>query len=342
VVGRRGSELTGEALRLGLETLPLPFRAEWDPVTAFKIARLAKAAKRPVLHAHTAHAASTGRIASLLSGVPYVAHRRVDFPLDGAISRWAKYEPAGRVVAVSEAIRSVLLRSGLEAQKIEVVCDGLPVGAQECRRAGVAEGRFTPARPLERARRRSELAREFNLDGDAAWVGNLAALVPHKDHDNLIAAALVVFLKRPDTIFLIAGEGPEGPRLLSRLKRMNLLGKFILLGQLADPVVLLKSIDVFALSSWGEGMGSVLLEASACGAPIAATSAGGIPEIVEDGRSGLLCPPRNPEALAGAILKLLDDRALAARLSKGALARLPDFGLDRMARQMEAVYERVA
>ena len=148
-------------------------------------------------------------------------------------------------------------------------------------------------------------------------------------------------MKNRDAFFLSGGEGREGPRLLEQIKRMDLAGKVLLLGHIQDPVSLLKSLDIFALSSWGEGMGSVLLEAAACGIPIAATTAGGIPEIVSDGRSGLLAPPRNPETLAANILKLMDDAALARRLREQALKQLSQFGLRRMAKRMEGIYERV-
>ena|SRR3569832_1787842 len=111
------------------------------------------------------------------------------------------------------------------------------------------------------------------------------------------------------------------------------------LGQRKDALQLLQSLDVYVQSSWGEGMGSVLIEAAACGVPIAATAAGGIPDVVEDGKTGLLAAPRAPEALAEAILKLCDDRALASRLAAEGLKRLPRFGLARMAADMEKIYD---
>ena len=89
-------------------------------------------------------------------------------------------------------------------------------------------------------------------------------------------------------------------------------------------------------------MGSVLIEAAACGVPIAATTAGGIPEVVEHGATGLLVAPRQPEALADALLKLCDDRALAGRLADEGLRRLPRFGLTRMASDMEKIYDSLA
>lgn len=301
---------------------------------------MAREAKNPLLHSHTGHTAALAALAGLGRAIPYVAHRRVDFPLSGSWSRRLKYGQAGAVVSVSNAIRAILIDCGVDQSKTAVVPDGLPADAEECLWAGMKEDRFTPpANPL-RLECRKALAAEFNIPLDAPWIGNLAALVPHKDHDNLIAAALLVLQKRPQAIFLIGGEGPEGQRLSAQIQRMGLTGRVWMLGQRQEPAALLKALDIFALSSWGEGMGSVLLEASACGVAIAATTAGGIPEIIEDGKSGLLARPRDPEALAQNILRLLDDPALAEKLSSAARARLPEFGLKRMGMRMEAVYAK--
>ena len=336
---RAGQELEAEAGRQGFETRFLPFLNEWDPVSAWRLAADARR-EGAVIHAHTSHAAGIGSLAAL-SGVPFVAHRRVDFAV-GPLARIFKYGRAGKTVAVSSAIAKMLREAGLPGNKIAVVLDGIPVTAEECAWAQVGKEHFKPA-PLEQKKEyRRSLAAEFDLDTTLTWVGNLAALVPHKDHDNLLAAALIVLLKRPKTVFLIAGRGPEEARLRDNVKRMGLLGKVVFLGQRADALPLLKSLDVYVQSSWGEGMGSVLIEAAACGVPIAATTAGGIPEVVEASRTGLLVPPRRPEELAEAILKLADDHALARRLADEGLRQLPRFGLSRMAADMEKIYDALA
>ena len=205
-----------------------------------------------------------------------------------------------------------------------------------------ARGPLLPPPAETKASLRREISERFGVPASGLWVGNLAALVPHKDHDTLLAAALLVSQRNGQSSFLIAGEGPEGPRLAQSIRRMGLAGKVFILGQVPDPAQLLKTLDLFVLSSWGEGMGSVLLEAAACGPAIAATTAGGIPEVVADQRSGLLVPPRDPEALAGALLRLLKDAGLRRRLSERARQDLRDFGLQRMARQMEEVYAAIA
>ena len=336
---RSGEELEAEARRQGFETRALPFFGEWDPLSA---CRLAADARREgaVIHAHTGHAAGLGGLASL-GGVPFVAHRRVDFPV-GFLARTFKYGRAGKTVAVSTAIAGILRDAGLPKEKISVVTDGLPVTAEESSWAQTDKNRFMPATAKQRTDYRRILSDEFQIDPAMIWIGNLAALVPHKDHDTLLAAAVIVLLKRPNARFLIAGRGPEEARLVQSVERMGLGGKVVFLGHREDPLPLLKSLDVYVQSSWGEGMGSVLIEAAACGVPIAATTAGGIPEVVENGRTGLLVPPRRPEDLAAAILTLADDRALARRLADEGLRRLPEFGLARMAADMEKIYDSLA
>ncbi len=339
ICARAGGELSSQAAHQGFEVRTYPFLGEWDPLTA---ARLAAAARHEgaLLHAHTGHAAGVCALASL-SGARWLAHRRVDFPVS-AFSARLKYGRAGAVVAVSGAIAKILREAGVPNTKLSVAPDGIPATAEECAWTGVDAARYRPPSPGEKAAYKAALAEEFGLDAGAPWVGNLAALVPHKDHDTLLAAAVIALLKRPDARVLIAGRGPEEARLSASIRRMGLSGKVLLVGHRADPVPLLKSLDVYAHSSWGEGMGSVLIEAAACGVPVAATSAGGIPEVVSGGETGLLVLPRHPEALAEAILRLLAEPQLSARLAAAARARLPRFGLARMADSMEELYDRLA
>ncbi|OGS41167.1 MAG: hypothetical protein A2506_00725 [Elusimicrobia bacterium RIFOXYD12_FULL_66_9] len=336
---RADGELAAQARHQGFEVRALPFLCELDLYSA---ARLAADARREnaVIHSHTGHAAGICALASL-AGIPFVAHRRVDFSV-GLIARSFKYGLASKTVAVSQAIAKILADSGLSPEKIAVVPDGIPVGAEENAWCQADEDRYMPPTTEQRNGYRRILSGELGLDPAMTWIGNLAALVPHKDHDTLLAAAVLVLFKRPDARFIIAGRGPEEARLAAAVRRLGLEGKVMLIGHREDAVPLLKSLDVYVQSSWGEGMGSVLIEAAACGVPRAATTAGGIPEVVADGETGLLVLPRNPEALADAIIRLIDDRVLARRLAAGASSRLSRFGLKRMGEDMERVYDAIA
>ncbi len=330
VCARAGGELEAEARRQGFATLS---------GSGLAIAMKASSAGA-ILHAHTGHAAGVAAW-SAWAGVPTVSHRRVDFAVNGLSARF-KYGSAGKIVCVSAAIAEIMKKAGAPAEKLAVIPDGLPVTAEESKWAGVPATRFAPPSAEERASCRKALAEEFGYEKDSLLIGNLAALVPHKDHDSLLAAALIVLLQRPNVKFLIAGRGPEEESLFESIKRMGMLGKVILMGHRENPEPILKALDIYVQSSWGEGMGSVLIEAAACGIPIAATTAGGIPEVVEDGATGLLVTPRHPEGMATNLIRLIDSSELRLRLAAEGRGRVSRFGLTRMANEMEKIYDSIS
>src|SRR4029078_5141700 len=145
---------------------------------------------------------------------------------------------------------------------------------------------------------------------DSATVDSVAALVPHKGQRHLIEAAAAVVRQCPDARFVIAGEGGLRPMLERHIKEHRLEKHVFLLGFRPDVLSVHKAFDVFVMSSVTEGLGTSLLDAMACGQPIVATTAGGMPEVVADGRTGLLVPPRDHDAMAAAIVRLLRDRRL--------------------------------
>lgn len=330
ICGRAGGELETEAKRQNFETAPSSFLSVLSRVRA----------EGAILHAHTSHAAGTAAWLAR-AGVPVVSHRRVDFPVTGLSAR-LKYGAAGRIVCVSKAIAQIMRSAGAPESKLAVIPDGLPVTAEESGWAAIDAARFAPPSVEERAARRKALADEFNFPPDSLLIGNLAALVPHKDHATLLAAAVIVLLQRPKVKFLIAGRGPEEADLFGSIRRMGLAGKVILMGHRDDAASVLKALDLYVQSSWGEGMGSVLIEAAACGIPVAATSAGGIPEVVSDGETGLLVDPRHPEGLAKILLRLIDDQELRGRFAAEGRKRVSRFGLTRMAADMEEIYDSIS
>jgi glycosyltransferase involved in cell wall biosynthesis len=133
------------------------------------------------------------------------------------------------------------------------------------------------------------------------------------------------------------------PALERQIKEHRLEKHVFLAGFRPDILSVHKAFDVFVMSSVTEGLGTSLLDAMACGKPIVATTAGGMPEIVVDGESGLLVPPRDHEAMADAIVALLRDDALRARMGQAGEARVRDrFSSERMVQDTLAVYRRVA
>jgi L-malate glycosyltransferase len=322
VAARRGEPLASRAAAAGLAVVDCGPASELDLRAAWRLRREMLSRRIEVVHAHTAHAVAIGAVATFGTGVPLVVARRVDFPLRAnAGTRW-KYGRAAKIVAVSNAVANVLVAGGVARSRISVVPDGVdlrrkvePASAETLAACGVA-----PNRPL---------------------VVQVAQLVGHKDPVNFVRAIAYANRVSPNLQALLVGDGPLRAEVTDEIQRLRLADVIRLTGYRDDADSLLAAASVACLSSREEGMGSVLLDAMAFGRPIAATRAGGIPEIVVDGESGLLAERENPEALGEAVARLATDRALANRLAAGGRSRVEEFSVERMTDRTIEVYERV-
>jgi glycosyltransferase involved in cell wall biosynthesis len=186
------------------------------------------------------------------------------------------------------------------------------------------------------------LHEELWLPQGSPIVGNIAALVPHKGQRHLVEAAALVVRQVPDARFVIAGEGELRTHLEAQIKHLGLEKHVLLTGFRPDVLSLLKAFDIFVMSSVTEGLGTSLLDAMACGKPIVATRAGGIPEVVVDGETGFLVPPRDHHAMADAIVRLLQDPALRERMGAAGLTRVRKrFTSEVMVSNTVRVYQRL-
>jgi len=317
----------------GLDLIPLAPRTEMDLSAAWKLSRLVKRLRPDILHAHDPHGIAMASLALSLGGVStdaaragtpsLVASRRVDFHLKGnSFSRW-KNRQVDCFVAASDAIRQMLLGDGIPADQVVTVHEGIDVD------------HVVSAPPVN-------VHEAFWLPHHAPIIGNVAALVPHKGQRYLIDAAHLVVQEIPDARFIILGEGELRDHLEKQVRDHALEKHVLLPGFRTDVLGCIKGFDLFAMSSVTEGLGTSLLDAMACRRAIVATSAGGIPEIVEDGVTGLLVPPRDAHALAAAIVRALKDAGLRERMGNAGFARVSErFSVDRMVAATAALYERL-
>jgi L-malate glycosyltransferase len=254
---------------------------------------------------------------------PLVAARRVDFHLRGsALSRW-KYRQVDCFICASEAIRQMLVGDGVPPTRAVTVHEGIDLE------------RVDAANP-------ASLHEELWLPHQAPIVGNVAALVPHKGQRHLIEAARLVLPQVPDARFVIAGEGELRSALERQIKDHRLDKHVLLAGFRPDVLSLHQAFDIFVMSSVTEGLGTSLLDAMAAGKPVVATRAGGIPEVVVDGETGFLVPPRDHGAMAAAIVKLLKDDGLRGTMGAAGRARAATmFSAERMVQDTLRVYERI-
>jgi len=312
----------------GLDLIPLAPTNEMDLTAAWRLSRLIKRLKPEIVHAHDPHGVAMAALAlsmsTELAKPPLIAARRVDFHLKGnSLSRW-KYRQVDCFICVSEAIRTMLIADGVPPARTVVVNEGIDLERVEA---------APPAK----------LHEELWLPRHAPIVGNVAALVRHKGQRYLIEAAAIVIRQIPDARFVIAGEGELRGALERQVKEHKLEKHVYLLGFRPDVLSLQKIFDVFVMSSVTEGLGTSLLDAMACAKPVVATAAGGIPEVVEDGLTGLLVPTRDPEAMAAAIVRLLNDAGLRRQMGEAALLSARErFSVERMVLDTLRVYQRVA
>jgi glycosyltransferase involved in cell wall biosynthesis len=318
---RPKAPLEARARAAGVPTLPLAggsLRALGDVVRA--------ARGFDLLHCHTARAHSLVTLAAPALRQPVVVTRRVDFrPSQSRFNRW-KYRRAARVICISEFIARQLEQWGVSRHKLIVIPSAVPM----------------PSSSDAAVRRAQEWRCQLNLSSDQKLVGNIAALVGHKDHATLLRAAREVAAQRKDIVFVIVGDGELRTDLEQLHRKLGLEGTVRFVGFLPQAEELLPAFDVFAMSSCMEGLGSIVLDAFAAGVPVAVTAGGGLPELVRDGQTGLLVPVSDASALANAIVRLLDQPDLAKKLIGNARAWVQEnFSVPRMAESYWRVYQEI-
>jgi glycosyltransferase involved in cell wall biosynthesis len=173
-------------------------------------------------------------------------------------------------------------------------------------------------------------------------IAHVARLAPEKDQETLLLAMKRVVSRFPECRLAILGEGPLKEQLIKMGGDLGLQGNLQWLGEVADVRPVLASARFSVLSSVTEGLPMAVLESLACGRPVVATSVGAVPEVVENGESGLVVPPRDPEALADAICTLLADPERSAAMGRSGRSRvLQGYGLSSIASATEEIYYRL-
>lgn len=321
------SPLHQKAEEAGLPVLPVRMKSELDLGAGFRIFRAMRRRVCRVAHFHDAHSVAVGGRAAAWAGVPLrVITRRVDFPLKrNAFSRRKYLKNVDAVIAISDGVKKVLLDGGVPASAIEVIASGID---------------FSVFREVSS---RDFLRKEFAFAPDDYLVGIVAALEDHKGHAYLFQATGILKERAPKVRLIVVGTGSLRMELEGQVRNLGVEDIVFFLGFREDVPRILASLDLFVLSSHLEGLGSSLLDAMASRLPVVATQTGGIPEIVIHGETGILVPPRDPQALAEAILRVYRDKELASRLAqKGFEFVQRRFSAEAMADKVLALYERLA
>lgn len=312
---------------LGVPVSRLGIHRWADPVCLVRLVRLIRGLRPDLIVTHLFKADVYGAMASIGTDIPLVSHKHNEDqfllnPLFGALGLTTASR-CRRLVAVSDAVaRFHTDRAGFPEERFVRVLHGI-------------EGEPPGLSP-------TELRRRFDVEEDSLLLGTAARLTPQKGLDTLIRAVkrLIEHDDRFRFTCLIAGVGEDRDGLTALCRSLGLEERVRLVGRVTDIPAFLQALDIFILPSRWEGLGVVLLEAMANGCPIVASRVGGIPEVIEDGRTGRLVPPDDPCTLAAAVMDLARDRSHRMRLARaGRSAFERRFTATRMAEEIAAVYE---
>lgn len=309
-----------------------------------QIADLIRKEDYRIIHTHTTKAGILGRIAARRSGVPVVIHTYHAFAWQVAyvsqVSTWRHYLAGLKerlYVAVERygASLSDALITVADMNKQEVITRKVaPPEKLSTIYSGIDLDRFRA-----KTHDRNELCRQFGLDPARPIVGMIGRLSIQKAPLDFVQAAKTALQSRPDAQFILVGDGPLAQAVQAAIGAEQ---RIRILGFREDVTEIFTVLDVFALSSLWEGLGRALTEAMIMNVPVTATRAGGIPELVIHGETGLLADPGDSAQLAWNIVWLLDHPDEARKMSERAMARVvPAFSGQHMVKQIEALYERV-
>ena len=311
----------------GVRTYVIPTHGIADWRWALQFRRLLRQERVDLVHAHEFDANVQGAFVATLSSIPLVAtvhgknyfweklRRRLAYRL---VSHWAT------MVAVSDNLKEFIVKNiGISPDRIKVVYNGVD------------------ALPYCEASDVSLCRRELGIPQGDHIVGVVGNLYPVKGHQYFIEGIPAVLQTCPNTSFLFAGRGELETQLKEQVHRLGLDKRVHFLGLRQDIPRILALLDVFVLPSLSEGLSMAILEAMIAGKPVVATKVGGNPELVVEGETGFLVPPRDSHALASRVATLLTNKQQAVQFAEQGRRRAEgQFSLATMVRAYQLLYEQ--
>ncbi len=321
-----------------LPTLTREVNPRKDVTTLRRLYRLFRDERPGLVHTHTSKAGALGRVAAWLAGVKTVVHTphgHVYYGHFDPVESWVFYcveralaSRTTHMIALTEAERDEHLQRGVgRSDRFAVIPSGIDLERFRL----VAERRDRHGRTAIPG---------LSLPSDAVVVGSVGWLTDVKGHGTLIEAVAKLAPTHLSVHLVIVGSGDRLSDYRARAARLGIADRVHFLGERRDVPDCLAGMDIFVLPSLNEGMGRALIEAMAAGLPVVASRVGGVPAVLEDGRSGRLVPPGDADALAAAIGALLAKPEDAMALARAGSARIGErFGAGAMVRAIESVYD---
>jgi glycosyltransferase involved in cell wall biosynthesis len=307
-----GSPLERRARAEGFQVHAIP-REFVRYAAARRLRKLLPARRFDVVHAHDPHGLTAAWLAGAHRRSGLVASRRVGYPLSRSALGLARYRATRRILAISQFVAQSVIASGIAPELVRVVYEGVEL----------------PAIPTPEMRLRARQL--WGVREGEVLLGCVGYLVPGKGQEVLLRALPAVRQRFPGCRLLLVGGGPCLANLERLARELEIEPGVTFAGFVEDVAEVYRALDVFLFPAIGEGLGSSLLAAMAHSLPVIAVASGGVNEIVESNRNGLLVPSPSWDEFAKAILHLLEDRAEAKRLAAAARERIAErFSADRM------------
>lgn len=322
-----GDAPIAQAIRsLNIEVIDLRVHHKADLTSLLRLYNLLVQKQPTILHTHLFHVNLPGRILGRLAGVPIIINSEHNMAMEPEwryrVNAWTS-SLVDRVTTISEAIHQFSLQHiGLPAKKVVVIYDGVELNHSS---------RFT----------RQQARQSLGLPLEGLVLGAVSRFDPVKGLAFLIQA-FAQLKNQANLQLVLVGDGPERPTLESLAQDLGIIDRVYWPGFRTDILDLLPAFDIFIQPSIFEGLSMSILEAMAACLPVVATNVGGIPEIVSDGITGCLVPPRDPAALAQAIQTLINQPELRDRMGQAGLERVrQEFSVQQMVKRTEALYEEL-
>jgi len=313
----------------GIKTAPIPYVGM---SRVFEVSRMLRAVLRDqaveIIHSNANYDRTCAALAAALLPVRHVAGVHSAHSIQHNITHWMRNRwGVDQFIADAEAVKTVLMEEdGIPGSHVTVI----PIGVE----SGITE---------DKARVRAAVRAELGVNEDTIVIGNVARLVPFKGHQCLLNAAAVVLRERTDVLFPIIGDGELLDTLQKQASSLGIEKYSRFLGFRDDLDRLYPAFDIYCHSSLelaAEAFPLAILRALAAGLPVVCTNVGGIAMMVEDGKSGYLCPPDDPASLGGALLKVVKNPSLRASMGAASLDLFTRrFHAAAMAEKVEKVYE---
>jgi L-malate glycosyltransferase len=325
----RGGDIAQELIEKGISVRILKMESYYNPLNIVRLGLAMNRERFQLIHTHGYFAGTFGRLAAILARLPVIiAHvHGTDYDYSKRnlmIERFLSYF-TDRIICISHAVeRFITVNEGIRSEKTCLIYNAVA----------------TPDYFLN-DHLRKEVRASLGLDVEAIVIAIVASLTANKGHGILLTAFKEAFRSHPSIRLLIVGDGPLRKQLEMATRQLMMDQAVVFTGIRQDVFSLLQTSDIFVLPSQDrEGLGVALIEAMAVGLPVIGTNLGGIPEVIEDGENGFLVSPRNPEQLAEALKKLVNDQTLRTGMGlRGRQMYEEKFTLPRMIRQIETLYD---